>query len=287
MKAKWFIGIGALVLVCGGVVAMQKDNITALYHAVNLSEEEIVLQRTEVEEEVGEVLEKYDINQKLELTKEQTEKLLTGEMTVEEVTSEMIAQSNKNESQETDIPNTISQSTQDEPKQQREKQTAEQTEKQQVQQIEQETGQQQANQEAEQEVGNQNKIVANKTVAEDNVAQEKRIVQTYTTQMYVLEAKYIGYLEGLKSQGIGLLQSVDKESQSLDQLIQLGMPLVQQALQLEAQCNAEVNTVLENLEKELKAIGKDTAITGVMRNAYEQEKMLKKANYISLAKSML
>ena len=54
------------------------------------------------------------------------------------------------------------------------------------------------------------------------------------------------------------------------------------ALSLMNQCDAQVNELLSGLEKSLKKLNGDTAIIKTIRDAYENEKALKKAYYLKL-----
>jgi len=54
------------------------------------------------------------------------------------------------------------------------------------------------------------------------------------------------------------------------------------ALGLMNQCDAKVEALIAELETELKKIGGDTSIIRTIKNAYENEKALKKAQYLKL-----
>ena len=56
------------------------------------------------------------------------------------------------------------------------------------------------------------------------------------------------------------------------------------ASSLLAQCNAKMAELTTQLEKEIKAVGGDTSIIDTINQAYENEKNLKKAYYMSKLK---
>ena len=54
------------------------------------------------------------------------------------------------------------------------------------------------------------------------------------------------------------------------------------ALSLMNQCDAKVAKLVNELETELKKLGGDTSIIKTIKDAYENEKALKKAQYLKL-----
>ena len=51
---------------------------------------------------------------------------------------------------------------------------------------------------------------------------------------------------------------------------------------MELDCDAQVDAALDELRKTLTAQGKDTAVVETLRQAYENEKSLKKAYYLDV-----
>lgn len=118
--------------------------------------------------------------------------------------------------------------------------------------------------------------------ASETEKKEKDIVKRYTAQMYTLQSKYVGLLGGLEARGIQALQAIPSEERTIQRMMDVGMPFVQEGLSLESQCDGEVAAVLETLKAELVAIEADYAIVETMKQAYDAEKRLKKAYYFSL-----
>jgi hypothetical protein len=56
---------------------------------------------------------------------------------------------------------------------------------------------------------------------------------------------------------------------------------------MESNCDKEVANVLSVLDAQLKALNGDTQIITILRDAYENEKAVKKAYYISLYKNLI
>lgn len=126
-------------------------------------------------------------------------------------------------------------------------------------------------------------------VKEVNVTDEIKqqvddVVAQYAAQMYTLKAKYVSLLAGVESRAKSAFFSLPKEQQNLKGLQKIGGSFIGEAMNLESQCNSEVGAMLLELEQSLKALGADTGVVDTMRKAYENEKSLKKAYYLSAFK---
>ncbi len=119
---------------------------------------------------------------------------------------------------------------------------------------------------------------------QDATKSSKIIVEEAAAKMYGLKAKYIGKLGDLERQAKEEYRELMKGSQKSGIVRQLIPKYMKEVIALENECNTEVNTVLATLTSQLEEIGEPTDIVGTMKAAYEQEKTLKKAYYLSLVK---
>lgn len=111
---------------------------------------------------------------------------------------------------------------------------------------------------------------------------ESDLVKASTVKMYELQAKYLGLLGELEARGMQALRAIPSDQRTVQKMMSVGMPFMQEGLALEGQCDAEVENVLHHLKEELVALGADYDIVETMRGAYYTEKRLKKAYYLSL-----
>lgn len=111
---------------------------------------------------------------------------------------------------------------------------------------------------------------------------ESDLVKVSTVKMYELQAKYLALLGELEAKGIQALRAIPSDQRTVQKMMSVGMPFMQEGLALEGQCDAEVEKILRHLKEELVALGADYDIVETMRQAYYTEKRLKKAYYLSL-----
>lgn len=111
--------------------------------------------------------------------------------------------------------------------------------------------------------------------------QVEAVVAEYVGKMYTLKAKYVALLGSVESEAKSSFFSLPKEQQNIKGLQKIGGSFIGEAISLESQCNGEVGALLSELEQELKDLEADTSIVATMRKAYENEKYLKKAYYLS------
>ena len=107
------------------------------------------------------------------------------------------------------------------------------------------------------------------------------IVKRYASDMQALRASYEAQLEALWSQAEGDFRaSVPKEKRSPATRAPFISKYVGRAYSLQSRCDADVNKLLANLERELSDVGADTSIVETMRTAYKSEKSAKMAQFM-------
>lgn len=112
----------------------------------------------------------------------------------------------------------------------------------------------------------------------------KAIVQQSVNQMYALKAKYLGVLGVLERAARNEYYALTGEQRKSSGIKSLVPKYMTPVLDAQSACDAEVAKVLNSLKAELQARGESTDIIKTMKSAYENEKELKKAYYLSLLK---
>ncbi len=113
-------------------------------------------------------------------------------------------------------------------------------------------------------------------------SQADRFISEKIVQLYSLKAYYLGQLGQLEATVKNEYLSLPKEKRNLVGKKSLVDKYMNVALGHMESCDKKVAELLKELENELVAIGADTSIIKTIKNAYEEEKTLKKAYYIKL-----
>jgi len=249
----------ALCVLVAVVVFVQWDNINAVISGIKETSEEITKKREENNKELVDKVNEYMEKELREPTKEEKEQILSGESTVAEVFSKIISENTstvveydteKDEFVETEkTPETDKNPPGDSKPIIDNKQEKEESSKK-----------------------NQD-LPADKKSAED-------IVNKYISQLYALETAYTAKAQGLISSGAkfynGLVKNgQDRASARASTISQFTGP-VRGAM---TDCDAKVESVISELEAELKAVGADTSIVETVRKTYASEKQLKLSYY--------
>ncbi len=101
-------------------------------------------------------------------------------------------------------------------------------------------------------------------------------------ELYSLKAYYLGKLGQMEASVKKDYASMPKEKKNLIGKKELVSKYMGIALGLLSECDARVEKLLTELNAELKKLDADTSIIKKIRDAYENEKNLKKAYYIKL-----
>ncbi len=102
------------------------------------------------------------------------------------------------------------------------------------------------------------------------------------SKMYALKAKYVNKLGEVERSVVEEYKSLPKEKQNKDGRYKILMDNLDNVSKLEKKCDDEVAKVLSDLESELKRLNGDTEIVKILKEAYKQEKEIKKSYYLSL-----
>ena len=107
------------------------------------------------------------------------------------------------------------------------------------------------------------------------------IIAKYVSQLYALESKYIGAIEGVVASAKAEAKAQGLTKKDTSKLLSIGAKYTGTINSLEAACDGEVEAVISNLTSELNAINADTSIIATIRSAYASEKSLKRAYYMN------
>ena len=122
----------------------------------------------------------------------------------------------------------------------------------------------------------------NSSSKNDNQKKVDKLIGDKAIEMYSLKAYYLGQLGQIEASVKKDYLSLPKEKRNLVGKQELVTKYMGTALSLMNQCDSQVNDVLKQLEKGLKDLNADTSVVKTIRNAYENEKALKKAYYLKL-----
>lgn len=120
---------------------------------------------------------------------------------------------------------------------------------------------------------------------EESLSKEEQIQEIVTKHMasiYAIKARFIGALGELEKEARAEFAALPKEERSMLEAQKIVLSKASKAASLESECNREVSKVLVDLELDLTPLTDDLSIIEKIHSAYEEEKVLKKAYYLSL-----
>jgi len=118
-----------------------------------------------------------------------------------------------------------------------------------------------------------------KTTAEAAVA---AAVKTCVGKLYAVKAAYLLKLGGLEKQAYAEFLALPSSEHNNSNKTKILSRKLKEAAAYESQCDASVNKILSDLSSELKAYNGDQKVVGILKKAYEDEKVLKKSYYLNL-----
>ena len=120
----------------------------------------------------------------------------------------------------------------------------------------------------------------NKPVDKNKLIEEE--ISNSLAQLYALKAKYVNKLGELEREVKEQYLNLPKSKQNKEGKKELVMANIDYVANLEKTCDSEVDKVVADLEKKLKELGGDLEIIQIIKDAYDEEKELKKSYYLSL-----
>ena len=106
---------------------------------------------------------------------------------------------------------------------------------------------------------------------------------TCIAKMYVLKSTFESELDKLYQEAVAYYGQMSAEQRKNAASLMVKQ-FYSRATGLERQCDAQVDELMTNLTASLEASGGDTSIVKKMRQAYSEEKSLKKSYYLNLVK---
>ena len=234
-----------IIIISSAVVLWQYDNISAVLNGLTKSSEDIASEINRKREDLKVKVEKYTNSLINDLTAEDEQKLLKGEMSLDEIAKKY------------DLP---------------------------IEYINDENNEQEdfspTKDVSESQQSNFGKSSDDVTVDNSKII-EKEIGDS-VSRMYALKAKYVNKLGELEREVIDQYSKLPKEKQNTEGKKELVTANIDYVASLEKTCDTEVDNVISTLEKTLNDLGGDVEIINILKNAYADEKELRKSYYLSL-----
>ncbi len=115
---------------------------------------------------------------------------------------------------------------------------------------------------------------------QEGTAQDKdAIISRYMADLYKLQNEYTAKAEATITQGATYYESIKKHPQDAEARAATITHFTPVVRGIESECDTKVNTLISNLETELKNAGADTSIVASIRTTYAAEKKLKMSYY--------
>lgn len=249
-----------IILAVGGLIFWQYDNITAVLNSMTKSSEELSVQLDENREKLKTEVEKYTDKPIMDLTAEDEQKLLKGEISLKDI------------SEKYNLPMDVM-----EDKAEGANQGTNATDN---------TDNSSINSGSKVTDEMPNKDTEDTSAQDDGVKDNKEkiddAISGSVSKMYALKAKYVNKLGELEREVIKEYTALPKEEQNKKSKEKLVMANIDYVAELEKKCDGEVDAVLNNLEKQLKELSGDIEIIDILKKAYDDEKKVKKSYYLSL-----
>lgn len=105
-------------------------------------------------------------------------------------------------------------------------------------------------------------------------------VDEIISKIYILRAEYVNKLASLESQALAERVEVKKDGVTVPEILTFVDKYTGIATAMEKECDATMNSYINELEAELKRLGRDTGIISEIRSVYKSEKELKKSQLL-------
>jgi len=100
-------------------------------------------------------------------------------------------------------------------------------------------------------------------------------------RIYLLRAEYVGALAGLESEAASYVRSIPSKEWNVSKKLEVVDTFTGRAAALEVQCDARMNSLIRELEAELRRTGGNVGIISEVESVYAAEKELKKSQFLS------
>ncbi|MGD9569977.1 MAG: hypothetical protein AB7V48_16975 [Sedimentibacter sp.] len=241
-----------IVMIAASIfIYWQYDNIAALINGLNNTSDELAEKMDTNRANLKSEVEKYVSEPITDISAEDEQKLVKGEMTVEDIADKYNLPLDY--MKDSDVENDETNSNPDAENNETNNIPVEQTDIQEV----------------------------SEDIQSDTKAIDKAISEG-VSKMYALKAKFVNKLGEVERKVYDEYTSLPKEEQNKESKYKIIMSNLEYVAQLEQKCDDDVAKVLDDLEAELIELKGDTEIIKVLKDAYKQEKEIKKSYYLSL-----
>lgn len=265
----------ALIILCAAVIAWQWTNIEAFRLARKYSSDEILNQMSENDGNLKNEVEKYFTGDIRDFTEEEKELINSGKISEKQMIAKIISEEMGGATEETaQIYNKISE---DQKKVDADvKITFDSSE------VLVPVSVKEKNEDKKTLVVVGKPVTASPAQNHTPAVTADSIISKYVSQLYVLESKYIGAIEGVVASAKAEAKAQGLTKKDTSKLLAIGANYTGTINSLEAKCDGEVEAIITNLRNELNAINADTSIIDTIKSAYASEKSLKRAYYMNM-----
>ena len=127
----------------------------------------------------------------------------------------------------------------------------------------------------------ENKSSSNKGDKNKGNADTDPEVQQLIASLYALRGSYSSQLNGVMASAKSKFAALAPEQRTGAAKRRIMSEAISSASALEGSCDGQVSSLVSSLRSRLKELGQDTSLADRVMSAYEQEKKLRKASYMS------
>lgn len=277
-----------ILVVLIGVVVSNFNNISALYKGLTQSSDEISSNIEKNKQDTSQALQNAGIN----MSEDDFEKLNSGELSADEIL-QIIQGAMTPDNQQKDPEN------QPDPEKKPQGDETEENKNQDVtvpeQKPEQDIPAQPDNAQDENSVIQETPDTSPETQEKPEItpgqpenvlseAEYNKKVADLVAKVYTIKSEFMATLDSFESKIVSEYKALPKEQRTAATKAKIVADNMSYMLSLEAQCDAQIKAVTDELTKLMKEYGKDMALVDAINSAYANEKELKKAYYVSLYK---
>jgi len=254
-KLKIFLIIALVfVMLVAGLAIWQWNNIVALYYSIRYSEEELLKKEEENKKALDEAINTLNIEPPRELTKEEIAALENGEISKEEAINISLG-----------ITTLEGENNAVTPEQDNNSQA--------------ETGVETNAQNNTPAVTTPN-VQPGSNVSNQPPKKASRL-EELVAELYVLKGTYISKLNGLEAKAKQEYSATPKEQRTVSWKTSAFARYSKEATAWEAECDVKVEGIISKIKAELNRTGGDTSVIKKIRETYDTEKQIKKAQYLN------
>jgi len=284
---KLIIIIFAVILaIVIALLLWQRENVKAVIDFAKYSKEEIASKIDDSKKDVSNTLSEYNISVR-DFTLEEEDLLLKGELSVEEAVSRILGNESSDNSDKENVSENQSLANNANDKNEISADNVSENENLNNNNVSENenlaNNTDNENKNSSSNTKGNNTEVQNSSNSENNNELNKKINEKIT-KIYGIKAYYLGKLGALENEVKSQYNALPEGSKNPAAIKNIISSNIGTAVSLESSCDSEIETVLSELETILKDSNQDTAIVDKIRNAYIDEKALKKSYYLSLYK---